>query len=106
MQAGATVVAGRARAPAVHRPSCSTAITSAGAAEVIVLPNDHDSIAVAEAAARAARAETGIRVAVIADPRPGAGAGRRSPSTSPAAPFDDDVVEMTAAAAARPLRRR
>ena len=55
VQAGATVVPGGAG----RRPSTGQlleAITSAGAAEVIVLPNDRDSVAAAEAAARTARA--------------------------------------------------
>jgi dihydroxyacetone kinase-like predicted kinase len=40
------------------------AIVSTGAQEVIVLPNDHDSVAAAEAAARRPRADD-VRVAVI-----------------------------------------
>ena len=59
---------GRRRAGPGRRPSTGQlleAITSGGAAEVVVLPNDRDSIAAAEAAARTAREESGVRVAVI-----------------------------------------
>ncbi len=74
-QAGATVVPG---GPG-RRPSTGQiveAVTSAGAAEVIVLPNDRDSIAAAEAAARTVRETGDVRVAVIPHRRAGAGAGR------------------------------
>ena len=64
VEAGATVVPG---GPG-RRPSTGQiveAVTSAGAAEVIVLPNDRDSIAAAEAAARTVRETGDVRVAVI-----------------------------------------
>ena len=80
---------------------CSTgeilqAIRSTGSAEVIVLPNDADTIAVAEAAARTAR-EEGIRAAVIptrAQVQGLAAVAVREPGRT----FDADVVAMTTAA--------
>jgi uncharacterized protein len=80
---------------------CSTAeilaaIHASGAAEVVVLPNDGDSLAVAEAAASAARAE-GVRVAVIptrAQVQGLAAVAVHEPGRS----FDEDVVAMTTAA--------
>ncbi len=62
LQAGATVVPG---GPG-RRPSTGQlleAITSTGAAEVVVLPNDRDSVAAAEAAARTAREDGELLVA-------------------------------------------
>jgi DAK2 domain fusion protein YloV len=96
VQAGATVVPG---GPG-RRPSTGQvleAITSAGAAEVIVLPNDHDSIAAAEAAARTARAETDIRVAVIATNAQVQGLAALAVH-EPGRAFEQDILEMTAAA--------
>ena len=56
----------RALRGGVRRPaSCSRPIEPTGAAEVVVLPNDPDSVRVAEAAARTAEEDDGIRVAVI-----------------------------------------
>jgi DAK2 domain fusion protein YloV len=80
---------------------CSTgeilqAVRSTGSAEVIVLPNDADTIAVAEAAARTAR-EEGIRAAVIptrAQVQGLAAVAVREPGRT----FDADVVAMTTAA--------
>ncbi len=72
------------------------AIRSTEASEVIVLPNDPDSIAAAEAAARMAREED-IRAAVIptrAQVQGLAAVAVRQPGRS----FDDDVVAMTTAA--------
>ncbi len=94
-QAGAGVV------PGGPGRRCSTgelleAIRATGSAEVILLPNDGDSIAVAEAAARTARDE-GIRAAVIptrAQVQGLAAVAVHDPSRS----FDDDVVSMTSAA--------
>ena len=94
-QAGAGVV------PGGPGRRCSTgelleAIRSTGSAEVILLPNDGDTIAVAEAAAQAARDE-GIRAAVIptrAQVQGLAAVAVHDPSRS----FDDDVVSMTSAA--------
>jgi uncharacterized protein len=80
---------------------CSTgellaAIDESGAAEVVLLPNDKDSIAVAEAAATAAR-QHGVRTAVIptrAQVQGLAAVAVHDPSRS----FDDDVVHLSAAA--------
>jgi uncharacterized protein len=84
-----------------HGARCSTgeileAIRSTGADEVIVLPNDADTVAVAEAAARTAR-EEGIRAAVIptrAQVQGLAAVAVREPGRA----FDADVVAMTTAA--------
>lgn len=80
---------------------CSTgellqAIEASKAAEIVILPNDHDSIAVAEAAATAAR-QDGIRVAVIptrAQVQGLAAIAVHDPDRS----FDDEVVHLSAAA--------
>jgi dihydroxyacetone kinase-like predicted kinase len=80
---------------------CSTgemlkAIERSGAPEIVILPNDKDSIAVAEAAATAAR-QDGIRVAVIptrAQVQGLAAIAVHDPEQS----FDDDVVQLSAAA--------
>ncbi len=80
---------------------CSTgelldAVRGTGAPEVIVLPNDADSIAVAEAAARAAR-DDGLRVAVIPTRAQVQGLAAIAVHDASRA-FDDDVVQMTSAA--------
>ena len=80
---------------------CSTgellrAIEKSKAPEIVLLPNDKDSIAVAEAAATAAR-QVGIRVAVIptrAQVQGLAAIAVHDPGRS----FDDDVVHQSAAA--------
>jgi uncharacterized protein len=80
---------------------CSTgellqAIEASQAPEIVILPNDQDSIAVAEAAATAAR-QDGIRVAVIptrAQVQGLAAIAVHDPERS----FDDDVVHLSAAA--------
>jgi hypothetical protein len=80
---------------------CSTgellqAIEQSKAPEIVILPNDQDSIAVAEAAATAAR-QDGIRVAVIptrAQVQGLAAVAVHDPDRS----FDDDVVQLSAAA--------
>jgi hypothetical protein len=80
---------------------CSTgellkAVELAGAPEVVLLPNDKDSIAVAEAAATAAR-QDGVRVAVIptrAQVQGLAAIAVHDPRRS----FEDDVVQLSAAA--------
>ena len=64
--------------------------------DLIVLPNDGDSLAVAEAAAAAARDE-GLRVAVIPT-RASVQAIAALAVHDPARRFEDDVVAMTAAA--------
>src|SRR4051812_33362464 len=96
VQAGATVVPG---GPG-RRPSTGQileAVTSAGTAEVIVLPNDRDSIATAEAAARTAREQAGIRVAVIPTNAQVQGLAAMAVH-EPGRTFEDDIVGMTAAA--------
>jgi dihydroxyacetone kinase-like predicted kinase len=96
VQAGATVVPG---GPG-RRPSTGeilAAVTSAGAAEVVVLPNDQNVVAAAEAAARAAREEHDVRVAVIATNAQVQGLAALAVH-EPGRPFDHDVLEMTAAA--------
>jgi fatty acid kinase len=80
---------------------CSTgellrAMEKSKAAEIVLLPNDSDSLAVAEAAATAAR-QDGIRVAVIptrAQVQGLAAIAVHDPERS----FDDDVVHLSAAA--------
>ncbi len=80
---------------------CSTsdilaAIRSTGCAEVIVLPNDKDTIAVAEVAALSAR-EEGVRATVIPTRTQVQGLAAVAVH-EPHRSFDDDVVSMTAAA--------
>ncbi|MFB6724466.1 DAK2 domain-containing protein [Kribbella sp. NPDC056345] len=73
-----------------------TAIEKSKAMEIVLLPNDKDSIAVAEAAATAAR-QDGIRVAVI--PTRAQVQGLAAIAVHDAgASFDDDVVHQSAAA--------
>jgi hypothetical protein len=72
------------------------AIRAVGSDDVVVLPNDPDTLAAAEAAGQAARDE-GIRAAVIptrAQVQGLAAIAVHDPSRS----FDDDVVHMTSAA--------
>jgi len=94
-EAGAQVV------PGGPGRRCSTgeildAIHAAGSDEVVVLPNDPDTVAAAEAAGQAARAE-GIRAAVI--PTRAQVQGLAAIAVHDAArSFDDDVVQMTSAA--------
>ena len=83
--AGAVVVEG---GPG-QRPSTGQlleAITGCGAAEVVVLPNDGDTVRAAEIAARTAEAEHDIVRRGDPDPGAGAGPGRDLACTSPAAP--------------------
>jgi uncharacterized protein len=72
------------------------AVRSSGAREVVVLPNDTDSIAAAEAAADAAR-DDGVMTTVI--PTRAQVQGLAAVAVhDPARRFGDDVVAMTAAA--------
>ncbi|MFI5733822.1 DAK2 domain-containing protein [Kribbella sp. NPDC051587] len=73
-----------------------TAIEKSKATEIVLLPNDKDSIAVAEAAATAAR-QDGIRVAVIPTRAQVQGLAAIAVHDA-AASFDDDVVHQSAAA--------
>lgn len=94
--AGAVVVeAGRG-----HRPSTGEileAITSSGAAEVVVLPNDPDSVRVAEIAAHTAESGGEVRVAVIPTHAQVQGLAALAVH-EPGRTFDADVLEMTATA--------
>ncbi|MCW2774694.1 MAG: Dak phosphatase [Nocardioides sp.] len=97
-EAGAVVVPG---GPG-QRPSTGQlleAITDCGAAEVIVLPNDHDSVRVAQIAARTAEADLGdaVRVAVIPTQAQVTGLAAIAVH-EPGRSFDQDVLEMTATA--------
>src|SRR3954447_416764 len=97
-EAGAVVVTG---GPG-QRPSTGQlleAITTCNAAEVIVLPNDQDSVRVAQIAARTAEADSdgAIRVAVI--PTHAQVTGLAAVAVhEPGRAFDQDVLEMTATA--------
>ena len=95
-EAGATVVLG---GPG-DRPSTGMildAIHASGAQEVIVLPNDPDSVRAAQAAARTAEGDDGLRVAVI--PTEAQVQGLAAVAVhEPGRPFDQDVLEMTATA--------
>jgi DAK2 domain fusion protein YloV len=95
-EAGATVVVG---GPG-NRPSTGMildAIHASGAREVVVLPNDPDSVRAAQAAARQAEDDEGIRVAVIPTEAQVQGLAALAVH-EPGRPFDQDVLEMTATA--------
>ncbi|MGZ4466599.1 MAG: DAK2 domain-containing protein [Nocardioides sp.] len=95
-EAGAVVVAG---GPA-RRPSTGQileAITGTEAAEVVVLPNDRDSVAAAEAAARSAREDHDVRVAVIPTHAQVQGLAALAVH-EPGRPMEQDVLAMTSAA--------
>ncbi|KQW53564.1 Dak phosphatase [Nocardioides sp. Root1257] len=97
-EAGAVVVSA---GPGL-RPSTGElleAITGCGAAEVVVLPNDADSVRVAQIAARTAEADhrDAIRVAVIPTHAQVTGLAAIAVH-EPGRAFDQDVLEMTATA--------
>jgi hypothetical protein len=95
-EAGALVVPG---GPG-RRPSTGQlleAITGCGAAEVVVLPNDHDSVRVAEIAARTAEESGDIRVEVVATHAQVQGLAAVAVH-EPGRTFEQDVREMTATA--------
>ena len=95
-EAGAVVVEG---GPG-RRPSTGQlleAITGCGAREVVVLPNDHDSVRVAQIAASTAESDFSIRVAVIPTQAQVAGLAAMAVH-EPGRSFDQDVLEMTATA--------
>lgn len=94
-EAGACVVRGSGGRPSTGQ--VLDAIVSAGAAEVVVLPNDHDSIAVAEAAAQAARDEGEVRVAVIPTSAQVQGLAALA-IHEPGRTFEEDLLQMTSAA--------
>ncbi|WP_372727865.1 DAK2 domain-containing protein [Nocardioides sp.] len=94
--AGAVVVEGGAGL----RPSTGQlleAIMDCGAAEVVVLPNDADSVRVAQIAARTAEEDADIRVAVVATVAQVQGLAALAVH-EPARTFEQDVLEMTATA--------
>ncbi|GIM65932.1 hypothetical protein Pve01_87050 [Planomonospora venezuelensis] len=94
--AGAVVVTG---GPG-RRPSTGQlleAIVSCGAAEVVVLPNDGDTVRAAEIAARTAEAEHDVDVEVIPTQAQVQGLAAISVH-EPGRAFDADVREMTATA--------
>ncbi|UDY22682.1 DAK2 domain-containing protein [Nocardioides sp. Kera G14] len=94
--AGAHVV----RSTIARRPSVGQllkAIERTGAAEVVVLPNDGDSLRVAQIAAATADADHGIRVEVIPSHAQVQGLAALAVH-DPERAFDRDVLEMTAAA--------
>lgn len=94
--AGAVVVPG---GPG-QRPSTGRlleAITTCGAAEVVVLPNDGDTVRAAEIAARTAEAEHDVAVEVIPTHAQVQGLAAISVH-EPGRAFDADVREMTATA--------
>ena len=93
--AGATVVHGGPGRRA-STAELLTGLRRAQARDLVVLPNDADSLAVAEAAAAKARDE-GLRVAVIPT-RASVQAIAALAVHDPARRFEDDVVAMTAAA--------
>ena len=94
--AGAIIVAGGAG----NRPSAGMmleAIESSGAAEVVVLPNDPDSLKAAEIAARTAEETGKVKVAVIPSQAQVQGLAAVAVH-EPGRSFDQDVVQMAAAA--------
>ena len=93
--AGATVVPGGPGRRA-STAELLTGLRAARARDIVVLPNDKDSLAVAEAAAAGARDE-GLRVAVVPT-RASVQAIAALAVHDPGRRFEDDVVAMTAAA--------
>lgn len=96
-EAGATVVhTGPGRRPSTGQ--LVEAVHSTSAAEVVLLPNDRDSIAVAEAAARTVDAdESDLRVVVIPTSAQVQGLAALAVH-EPGRAFEGDVLQMTAAA--------
>jgi uncharacterized protein len=95
-EAGAIVIEG---APG-RRPSTGMildAIEDSGAAELVILPNDHDSVRAARIAARTAEEDLDVRVAVIPTEAQVQGLAALAVH-EPARGFDADVLEMTATA--------
>ncbi|MGN6252221.1 MAG: DAK2 domain-containing protein [Marmoricola sp.] len=95
-EAGARVIIG---GPG-QRPSTGAileAIEGTGAAEVVVLPNDPDTLAVAQAAGHAAEESGRVHVVVIPTRAQVQGLAALAVH-DPGRPFDADVVQMTSAA--------
>jgi hypothetical protein len=83
-----------------NRPSTGMileAISGSGAAELVILPNDHDSVRAAQIAARTAEEDLDVRVAVIPTEAQVQGLAALAVH-EPARGFDADVLEMTATA--------
>lgn len=94
--AGAIVVeGGQGRRPSTGQ--VLEAITDSGALEIVVLPNDADSVRVAQIAAGNAEADLGVRVAVIPTQAQVQGLAAMAVH-EPGRSFDQDVLEMTATA--------
>jgi DAK2 domain fusion protein YloV len=94
--AGAIVIEG---APG-RRPSTGMlleAVVGSGAAEIVILPNDPDSVRAAQVAARTAEEDHAVRVAVIPTEAQVQGLAALAVH-EPARTFDADVLEMTATA--------
>jgi DAK2 domain fusion protein YloV len=95
-EAGAIVIEG---APG-RRPSTGMlleAVVDSGAAEIVILPNDPDSVRAASIAARTAEEDHPVRVAVIPTEAQVQGLSALAVH-EPARSFDADVLEMTATA--------
>jgi uncharacterized protein len=83
-----------------NRPSTGMileAIAGSGAAEVVILPNDQDSVRTARIAAQTAKEDLDVRVAVIPTEAQVQGLAALAVH-EPARGFDADVLEMTATA--------
>jgi uncharacterized protein len=83
-----------------HRPSTGMlldAIIQSAAAEVVILPNDQDSVRASRIAARTAEQDLDVRVAVIPTEAQVQGLAALAVH-EPARSFDADVLEMTATA--------
>ena len=94
-EAGALVVPGAGRRPSTGQ--VLEVIAASGAAEVVVLPNDRDSVAVAEAAAQAAREDADLRVGVIPTSAQVQGLAALAVH-EPGRSFEEDLLHMTSAA--------
>ena len=95
-EAGAIVIEG---GPG-NRPSTGRileAIADSGAAEVVILPNDQDSVRASRIAARTAEEDLDVRVAVIPTEAQVQGLAALAVH-EPGRSFDADVLEMTATA--------
>jgi uncharacterized protein len=93
-QAGAEVVrGGPGRRPSTQQ--LLEAIRRCGAEEVVILPNDADSVRVAQIAAETAEADDGIRAVVIPTQAQVQGLAALAVH-EPGRSFDQDVLEMTA----------
>ena len=95
-RAGATVVPGEPGRRA-STAQVEQAVVAAGTTEVIVLPDDRESLDVAEAAARTVRERGAVRVAVIPTDAQVQGLAALAVH-EPGRTFEQDIVEMTAAA--------